>query len=309
MDAAKRIAEWRELSPAQWLTLANRRLPPIVMAVLVIATAYGLARLTWQIVPGARLDAPAPEVAAAPSGAAGGASADDYAGLLDSHLFGKADVQKHQPVADTPVDAPDTTLNLELTGTQATDDPRHGQAIIASGRGHEKAYSVGDTIQGTSGVKLHSVYADRVLLSRNGQLETLRLPKAKAGQATAAAPAAAPTRPGGDGRPSVRQIISDNATKISKVIRLAPHIEGGKMVGFRVSPGPDRKAFQALGLQPGDVVTDVNGTAVDDPSKGLKVYQALGEATVANVTVLRDGNPQVIAIDTSKLQNVAKSLQ
>lgn len=306
MDAAKRIAEWRELSPAQWLALANRFVPPVATVALVVATAYGLARLTWRIVPGARLDAPAPQVASVPSGADGSGAGQDYGALLNSHLFGKAEVKK-QPVADAPADAPDTTLNLELTGTQAGADIRHGQAIIASGRGHEKAYSVGDTIEGTNGARLHAVYADRVILNRNGQLETLRLPKAQAGQATAAVTPSA--RAPGAGSPSVRQIISDNATKISKVIRLAPHIEGGKMVGFRVSPGPDRKAFEALGLQPGDVVTDVNGTAVDDPSKGLKVYQALGEATVANVTVLRDGNPQVIAIDTSKLQNVAKNLQ
>jgi type II secretory pathway component PulC len=41
---------------------------------------------------------------------------------------------------------------------------------------------------------------------------------------------------------------------------------------------------------------------LDDASQGLRVFQALGESTQANVTVLRDGVQQVIVIDTRQLQ-------
>ena len=86
-------------------------------------------------------------------------------------------------------------------------------------------------------------------------------------------------------------------------MRLAPHVQEGQVVGFRVNPGRDRATFEALGLQAGDVVTDINGTVLDDPSQGLQVFQSLGESTQANVTVLRDGVPQVIVIDTTQLQS------
>lgn len=79
------------------------------------------------------------------------------------------------------------------------------------------------------------------------------------------------------------------------------------MIGFRVNPGRDRAAFEALGLQAGDVVTDINGTVLDDPGQGLQVFQSLGEATQANVTVLRDGVPQVIVIDTSQVQSLQEN--
>jgi type II secretory pathway component PulC len=59
-----------------------------------------------------------------------------------------------------------------------------------------------------------------------------------------------------------------------------------------------------LGFQPGDVVTDINGTVLDDVSQGVQIYQALGESTQANVTVLRDGVPQVLVIDTTQLQRL-----
>jgi type II secretory pathway component PulC len=46
---------------------------------------------------------------------------------------------------------------------------------------------------------------------------------------------------------------------------------------------------------------------LDDASQGLQVFQSLGEATQANVTVLRDGVPQVIVIDTARLQNLEEN--
>jgi len=57
---------------------------------------------------------------------------------------------------------------------------------------------------------------------------------------------------------------------------------------------------------PGDVVTDINGVVLNDQSRGLQAFEALGEATMANVTVLRDGVPQVLVIDTSQLQNIGE---
>jgi PHD/YefM family antitoxin component YafN of YafNO toxin-antitoxin module len=36
----------------------------------------------------------------------------------------------------------------------------------------------------------------------------------------------------------------------------------------------------------------------------LQVFQSLGEATQANVTVLREGTPQVIVIDTTQLKRL-----
>jgi general secretion pathway protein C len=105
----------------------------------------------------------------------------------------------------------------------------------------------------------------------------------------------------------LREILSENAARLQDIIRPAPHVQEGQIVGFRVNPGRDRAAFEALGFQPGDVVTDVNGTVLDDVSQGLQIFQSLGESTQANVTVLRDGVPQVIVIDTTQLQRLQEN--
>ena len=301
MDVAKRLADWRDQPPEQWFTAANRYLPPGVTFLLVIALAYQLATLTWTLVPGST-----PAVTPAPRAADGNAEpAADFSVLTNWHPFGEASEQA-APVVTEVIDAPETTLSLTLKGILAKEEDTNGGAIISSNRGEDKAYQVGQSIDGADGATLHSVYADRVLLNRNGRLETLRLPKelAAASQPMAmpSLPQAAPAQSG-----SLREVISENATKLTDIVRLAPHVQEGQVVGFRVNPGRDRETFEALGLRAGDVVTDINGTVLDDPSQGLQVFQSLGESTQANVTVLRDGVPQVVVIDTTQLQSLQEN--
>jgi general secretion pathway protein C len=294
MDVAKRLIEWTEQPPEQWLTTVNKYLPPVVTAVLVVTIAYQLAGITWNLVPGA------PPTLAQRAPAAPAQQPADLSKLANSQLFGEAR-EETAPVV-TSVDAPDTTLSLSLTGILAY-GPK-GAAIISANRGQEKTYRVGDSVDNADGSKVHSVEPDRVLLNRNGQLETLRLPQqlSSAAVRTTTSPVLPPAaaQPAG----SLRQVISENASRLTDIVRLAPHVQEGKVVGFRVNPGRDRATFEQLGLQAGDVVTDINGTVLDDPSQGLQVFESLGETTQANVTVLREGTPQVIVIDTSQLKKL-----
>ena len=294
MDVAKRLVEWTEQPPEQWLNVVNKYLPPAVTAVLVVMIAYQLAGITWSLVPGAP-----PTLAPRPTASKPAQQPADLGKLANSHLFGEARAET-APVVET-VDAPDTSLSLTLTGILAG-GPK-GQAIISANRGQERTYHVGDSVDNADGATLHSVEPDRVLLNRNGKLETLRLPQQLS---SAAARTTSPILPPAAAQPagSLRQVISENASRLTDVVRLAPHVQEGKVVGFRVNPGRDRATFEALGLQAGDVVTDINGTVLDDPSQGLQVFESLGEATQANVTVLREGTPQVLVIDTTQLKRL-----
>jgi general secretion pathway protein C len=300
MDVAKRLAEWRDQPPEQWFTAVNRYLPSGITAVLVIAIAYQLSALTWTLVPGST-----PVAAPGPRAAGGPAPAQDYSVLTNSHLFGEA-AEQAAPVAAAVVDAPDTTLSLTLRGILSKEGDPEGSCIIEGSRGDSKTYYVGQTVENADGATLHSVYADRVLLDRSGRLETLRLPKELTASAGSPMGMPSPLPQPAQSAP-LREVISDNAARLGDIIRPVPHVQEGQMIGFRVNPGRDRAAFEALGLQPGDVVTDINGTVLDDPGQGLQVFQSLGEATQANVTVLRDGVPQVIVIDRSQVQSLQEN--
>lgn len=302
MDVATRLADWRERPPEQWLTTVNRYLPPGVTAVLVIAIAYQLATLTWTLVPGSM---PTGAPAVQRSNGTDTPASRDFSALNGWHPFGEAS-ERTAPVVAAVVDAPDTTLSLVLKGILSVDDDPNGGAIIQSNRGEDRAYRSGQTIEGSDGTTLHSVYADRVLLDRNGRLETLRLPKELSTSAAIGMPPPMP-QASTAATGSLREVIGANAARLSDILRPAPHIQDGKVVGFRVTPGRDTAAFEALGLRPNDVVTDINGTILDDPSQGLQIFQSLGETSQANVTVLRDGVPQVIVIDTSQLQRLQEN--
>lgn len=308
MNVARTLSLWKEQSPEQSLRAVNRFAPQAVTAVLVLLIAYQMAVLTWTIVPDETFDRPAPVVSGPAAGRASGSDRSaDLSALVGSHLFGEAPKEGPMPV-QTEVDAPDTTLSIKLTGVVADDDGDGGQAIIASGRNQEKKYGIGQAIEGANGATLHAVYGDRVLLNRGGQLETLRLPRDAAAGSASVARRAPPAPPPAEDT-SLRNVISENASQLTDIMRMAPQVEGGQMVGFRINPGRDRETFEALGLMPGDVVTDINGMVLDDPSRGLQVFEALGESTMANVTILRDGVPTVLVIDTSQLQSIAENRQ
>ncbi len=318
MDVANRLARLQERTPEQWLRAANTVLPVGVAAILVIALAWRLADLTWSILPGERADDPFPEVAAftPATGTANPIPPVTLDVFSEAHLFGEpvlpsADGEARRAAAAAAADAPDTTLNLVLAGVVAREPGSEpGQAIILGANREQKVYSVGDTIDGANGARLHSVLADRVLLNRSGQLESLRLPRELPAEVRRAAPRVVPQSLSGGGAPAnsatLSQVIGANASRISDVIRIAPAVDQGQVVGFRVNPGADPAAFAALGLEPGDIVTEVNGTVIDDPNRGLQVFEALGETTMANVTLLRNGTPQAVVIDTTQLLEIAE---
>jgi general secretion pathway protein C len=297
MDVAKRLADWRDRRE-HWLAGANRHLAPAVAAALVIVIANQFATLTWVLVPGSTSFA-APvlwPVAARPAPA-------DFSSLSGSRLFGEAAEQPHVAVAAV-ADAPDTTLSVTLTGILSKDGDPNGSAGIRSGSNDERAYYVGQTIAGTDGATLHSVYADRVLLDRNGRVETLRLPTELSPPGNAPPNARSPLAQEEASAAPLRDVFRQNAATFSEIIRPAPHVQEGQLVGIRLMPGRDRATFEALGFQSGDVVTDVNGSVLDDISQALKIFEALGQSTQANVTVLRDGVPQVLVIDAAQLQGL-----
>ena len=296
-DVAERFADWRDRPPEQWITAVNRFAPLGITALLVIAVAYQLATLTWTL-PGPVLGAPT-----AARGDRTSAPTVDFSALADSNLFGEASAET-VPI-EPVISAPDTTLSLTLTGILAKDEDPNGGASISSNRGEDRSYQVGQSIDGADGATLHAVYADRVLLNRGGRLETLRFPTESGTAVSAMSLPSLPTAPSR----SLSDVIGDNAAQLTEIVRPTLHVQEGQIVGVRVNPGRDRAAFEALGLQPGDVVTDINGTMLDDPSQGLQLFQSLVESTEASVTVLRDGVPQVIVVDTRALQELRENRQ
>ena len=71
-------------------------------------------------------------------------------------------------------DLPETKLELKLRGAFTAVDKANAGAIIEDDRKVAHHYAIGDEVPGDA--TLRAIYADRVVLARNGLLETLYFP-------------------------------------------------------------------------------------------------------------------------------------
>jgi general secretion pathway protein C len=264
---------------ARAMTLA----PTIVTVVLVIALAAQLAALVWRVL--------APEQGMVPvaSPATSAPAGPNLASIVGAHLFGTAAVEASGDAASAPA----TSLRLTLAGTIAGPDPAKGWAIIGQTAQDAKVYSTGASIPG--GAKLREVYADRVILERGGRLEALALPRLAGGAANTAAVRSAPAQP--SLAQSVPALSRRDPITVSEFIRPQPVFAGGQQKGYRVYPGRNRAQFASVGLMPGDLVTAVNGSPLNDPNSGLETLRGISAGGAVTLTIERNGTEQQLTID------------
>jgi general secretion pathway protein C len=291
MSFTASLRDLQSQSAQQWLDRATRTLPQALSVVLVIAIAWQLVQLTWMLLeppPQAEFE---PLVASStpPSRPKG----VDVQAIVNAKLFGTAEAG--QPVEGP---APETQLPLVLSAVFAADDPQKGLAVIGDSAQQAKVFAVGDAVR--SGTKLHSVYVDRVILDRNGALETLALPKRNTSTMTATR---APAPPPQSSRfaENLRNIAETNPTAFAEIVRPQPVFANGVQRGYRVYPGRNRQQFAKLGLQPGDLVLSINGTPLDDPQRGMEIFNTIGSSDRVQVTVERNGEPQDLTLNTAQI--------
>lgn len=298
MNLAELIQRWNVQSPEALVARASETVPFWLSLVLAVAIAWYAARLVWLLVPGA---APAPwtppPFAGVPA-TAGPTNTTAYNAISEAHLFGEASADA-EPSASEAEDAPETQLNLTLRGAVAAADERFAHAIIADGSGVEKVYFLKDAVSG--GAILQQVQADRVILNRGGVLESLLLPReAETGGVTGPRPGPVPMSEARRG-PSVQEVVTQNAGTITEIIRPQPYMPNGELKGYRIYPGRNREQFVALGLKPGDLVTEINGMALNNPAQAMELFRALADTTQVTVTLDRDGQAQTLTLDTTQI--------
>ena len=299
-------AKWSDLASldgARMLAAANRLLPAWISLLLVVLIAWQLAKIIWMLIPGPSAGDPVP----APTGDVAMLGTENHSGdvnaIANAHIFGiaNADPVEAQPVVvDDTENLRDTRrANLSLRGTIASEIAAAAVAIIADGGDEEKIYLIGDPVM--SGVKLHAVYADRVVLNENGVLTNLRLPQDfPQGTQIVRRNTTTTSRTSNNTR-SIQAVVAQNVSRLADVIRPTPYFVNGQQQGYRVYPGRNRAQFTALGLRPGDLIKDIDGQSLSDPSQAMQIFQSLGDADQVSVTVERNGQPETLVLRTSQL--------
>lgn len=293
------------------------QLPDLVSFFLIILVAYTLAAITWRLLP-ALEQSPVPHIATKNQVSSNNAhrSPTTAGNLANLHLFGI--VSKQAPrVAVVPTEAPDTQLRLTLRGVIAGSDIRN-LAIISDRAGNEETYNIEASLPG--GAVLKEIHEDRVILLHNNRFETLRLPQDQIpdGSAKNAVTAqklrsnrrntanrksnrsqAKVTNLGaevGNALTNYREILINDPQSLMNAVRAEPYRNAGKLSGYRIFPGKDKKLMDQIGLQPGDIVTAVNGIELNSPLKGLEVMRKVTDAEEVSVNVIRDGVAQTFVV-------------
>ncbi|ADT85723.1 type II secretory pathway, component EpsC [Vibrio furnissii NCTC 11218] len=222
----------------------------------------------------------------------------DISGLQQGDLFGQYNEQAPAVVKTVKVDAPKTRLNLELVGVVASSEPRLSLAVIAN-RGSQATYGLNEVIEGTR-VKLKAVLPDRVIIDNSGRDETLMLEGIDYSKMSAQ-PAPAPSRAAqsasvDDKLDAIRAAVAKNPREIFQYVTLSQLKQDDKILGYRVSPGKDSALFESVGLQNGDIATQLNGLDLTDPDVMSKVFESISDLTEINLTVERDGQQHDIYI-------------
>ncbi|HEY7754487.1 MAG TPA: type II secretion system protein GspC [Steroidobacteraceae bacterium] len=272
--------------------------PPVATLVFVALLAAQLASLLWRVLGAVEQEAVVP-----PPMADAAAPAVDLTAIVNAHLFGVA------AAGGDPGDVPSTSANLTLAGTLAGRDPEQGWAIIGAAGQTARVYATGASLPG--GTRLLAVYPDRVILERNGARESLMLPRLSGGGGGGMAAAYAPpaTAPAASLADSVRQLVAENPAAANELLRPQPVFAGGSLRGYRVYPGRNRAQFASLGLQPGDLVTAVNGASLDDPNRGLEIIRGIGQGGAVTLTIDRNGQQQQLTVDPSSLAQQLQPMQ
>ena len=282
---------------------ANRVLPPYVNLLLVIVIAWLLAKIIWMLVPGSAVGGAVAPPASLPEPVPTAADSMDVRAIADAHVFGIADAESTVPelTAAPEDDLADTRLvNLTLNGTVASAIPRYSVAIISDGGKDQEVYIIGDPVGNNA--TLHAVYPDRVVLNEKGVLTNLKLPREfQDVPVSNMRRETETTRQELDDSQSIQAVVTQNLTKLTDVIRPTPYRVGGEQVGFRVYPGRDRQQFAALGLKPGDIITDIDGQTLSDASQAMQIFQSLGAAEEVTVTLDRNGQIETLTLRTSQL--------
>ena len=284
-------------------------------AVFGVLAIWLFVRLVWALVP--RGD---DAFDTAPAHVAGMTGAAPAQSIAKWHLFGNTTYASGAAGSNSSA----AMLSLILRGTVSQSDPRQGIAVISDPANGERAFRVGEDV--VAGARLDGVYPDHVVIAHGGTTEVLKLPRdlnLAPGDIVRPTPATASSRDAisnatGPAAPSARPAsmpasgvagnagtakdwqqtvarLRQNPAELMRRVQVVPVLNDGKLAGVRLA-GPDAALISQIGLQPGDVVTSVNGMPVDSFARGQQIISSLENSSSVRVTVLRNGTPTEVTV-------------
>ena len=240
-----------------------------VLTALVIATiAVALAHLTWRIAGHADTGAITIPPTSRP------APVPDLAPAIALAPFGR-------PALNGDAAVP-TGLQIALKGIVFARPAELSVAYIAVGSEIARPFKVGEAV---SSATIQAIQVNRVLLMNAGRVESLAFPDPFAKPATPGA-AIAGTAPA-PATPPASTVPPQPGDAAALINRLdAEPVAGGYRIGANAPPG----------LQPGDVIQQLNGQALGSADAAQAAFAGAQTSGSAQIQIMRDGKPVTLTV-------------
>ena len=222
---------------------------------------------------------------------------DAYASVSKLHLFGQEDNSRINSPA-TPTTTPEIPSILILQGILYTPNHVDALAIISEPKGKNFVAKKGDSI--AQNISLVDILEDRIILSRYGEMETLRLKRNLAVIQLSHS----------DSPQSNKTVISSKVMRqitdalalyesdpdeFRKMVHIQKVSENDKVLGYRISYR-DRRMMKILGMRPHDLIVKLNDIDVTGENATTKITHELKNKKEINLVVVRNSELRDIKI-------------
>jgi hypothetical protein len=95
-------------------------------------------------------------------------------------------------------------------------------------------------------------------------------------------------------RADVERVVDAGLGRFLGYVALRPSLSAGRFLGWSIEGLQPPELWQGIDLRPGDVVTRINGMAIEREMEAYDAFQAVRQAPVLEVTYLRQNQPRTL---------------
>jgi general secretion pathway protein C len=238
--------------------------------------------------------------------------------ILSRNLFNASLLAPTAPIEE---DLEATQLPLRLLGTAAVSDPSLSWAAVEDLESRQTLLvKIDQEIKSQATVV--RIERRRIVLSENGSprelaFEESEIPKVKSSRTRSRSRASRPPRPSRrsarrqprDLGENLRRLAEDrysvprsdvdelvrNPEALLSQARMTPHYEDGEMTGVQVDSVQADSVLEDVGIEDGDVITELNGLPVTDAEQVPKILEEVSQGGEINVVVKRAGETRTLS--------------
>lgn len=196
----------------------------------------------------------------------------------------------------------DSNTGIRLKGVYAVDGKTLSAAVINTG-GRDTSVRLNEKI--TDAITLVDVKADHIIISRAGVREKVEIERSGKGSTVASVTTAAPTTPQANFRLNVasssRNTYALSRGELNSVLQDPRQVNflGGISVapagGVQISSAESGTLAQKLGLQVGDIITNINGQPVNSTGDLARFYGQFASTNTIRAEIKRAGAPMMLS--------------